>query len=112
MVKDGSEYFGPYTSFKTVHTILDLIKELYPLRTCNYDLSESNINSGKFKVCLEYHIGNCKGPCEGLEPLEDYQRQIDAIREILKGNFKESMKDFKRLMTQYAQNLRFEEAQK
>ncbi|SNR53853.1 excinuclease ABC subunit UvrC [Flavobacterium sp. ov086] len=112
MVKDGSEYFGPYTSFKTVHTILDLIKELYPLRTCNFDLSKSNIESGKFKVCLEYHIGNCKGPCEGLESLEDYQRQVDAIREILKGNFKESMKDFKRLMTQYAQDLRFEEAQK
>ncbi|MCD0475027.1 excinuclease ABC subunit UvrC [Flavobacterium sp. EDS] len=112
MVKDGSEYFGPYTSFKTVHTILDLIKELYPLRTCNYDLSQSNINSGKFKVCLEFHIGNCKGPCEGLETLEDYQKQVDAIREILKGNFKESMKDFKRLMTQLAQDLRFEEAQK
>lgn len=112
MVKDGSEYFGPYTSFKTVHTILELIKELYPLRTCNYDLSKSNIDSGKFKVCLEYHIGNCKGPCEGFEPLEEYQRQVDAIREILKGNFKESMKDFKRLMNQYAQDLRFEEAQK
>ncbi|MBS7232773.1 excinuclease ABC subunit UvrC [Flavobacterium psychroterrae] len=112
MVKDGSEYFGPYTSFKTVHTILELIKELYPLRTCNYDLSKSNIDSGKFKVCLEYHIGNCKGPCEGIVPLEEYQRQVDAIREILKGNFKESMKDFKRLMNQYAQDLRFEEAQK
>ncbi|MEN2401396.1 excinuclease ABC subunit UvrC [Flavobacterium sp. MC2016-06] len=112
MVKDGSEYFGPYTSFKTVHTILDLIKELYPLRTCNYDLSKSNIDSGKFKVCLEYHIGNCKGPCEGLESLEDYQRQVNAIREILKGNFKDSMKDFKRLMIEYAQDLRFEEAQK
>jgi excinuclease ABC subunit C len=112
MVKDGSEYFGPYTNFKMVYTILDLIKELYPLRTCNYDLSESNIKSGKFKVCLEYHIGNCKGPCEGIESLEDYQRQVDAIREILKGNFKESMKDFKRLMNQYAQDLRFEEAQK
>ncbi|TEB40546.1 excinuclease ABC subunit C, partial [Flavobacterium circumlabens] len=90
----------------------DLIKELYPLRTCNYDLSQSNINSGKFKVCLEYHIGNCKGPCEGLESLEDYQKQVDAIREILKGNFKESMKDFKRLMNKYAQDLHFEEAQK
>lgn len=112
MVKDGSEYFGPYTSFKTVHTILDLIKELYPLRTCNYDLSQSNINSGKLKVCLEYHIGNCKGPCEGLESLEEYQKQVDAIREILKGNFKESMKDFKRLMNKYAQDLHFEEAQK
>jgi excinuclease ABC subunit C len=112
MVKDGSEYFGPYTSFKTVHTILDLIKELYPLRTCNYDLSKSNIDSGKFKVCLEYHIGNCKGGCEGYETLENYQKQIDAIREILKGNFKESMKDFKRLMTDLAQKMHFEEAQK
>jgi len=112
MVKDGSEYFGPYTSFKTVHTILDLIKELYPLRTCNYDLSESNIENGKFKVCLEYHIGNCKGPCEGLETLEHYQKQVDAIREILKGNFKESMKDFKRLMMSLAQDMHFEEAQK
>ena len=112
MVKDGSEYFGPYTSFKTVHTILDLIKELYPLRTCNYDLSANNIETGKFKVCLEYHIGNCKGPCEGYESIAEYQKQVDAIREILKGNFKESMKDFKRLMVELAQEMRFEEAQK
>ncbi|NDP26137.1 MAG: excinuclease ABC subunit UvrC [Flavobacterium sp.] len=112
LIKDGSEYYGPYTSFKTVYTILDLIKELYPLRTCNYDLSKSNIESGKFKVCLEYHIGNCKGPCEGFESLENYQKQIDAIREILKGNFKESMKDFKKLMTDLASKMRFEEAQK
>jgi excinuclease ABC subunit C len=112
MVKDGSEYFGPYTSFKTVNTILDLIKELYPLRTCNFDLSANNIESGKFKVCLEYHIGNCKGPCEGYETVAEYQKQVDAIREILKGNFKESMKDFKRLMVELAQEMRFEEAQK
>jgi len=112
MVKDGSEYFGPYTSFKTVSTILELIKELYPLRTCNYDLSKSNIDSHKFKVCLEYHIGNCKGPCEGFESLENYQKQVDAIREILKGNFKESRKDFKKLMLQLASEMHFEEAQK
>ncbi len=112
MVKDGSEYFGPYTSFKTVNTILELIKELYPLRTCNFDLSESNINGGKFKVCLEYHIGNCKGPCEGYESLEEYQKQVNAIREILKGNFKESLKDFKKLMMQLANDMHFEEAQK
>lgn len=112
MVKDGSEYFGPYTSFKTVHTLLDLIKELYPLRTCNYDLTRENINSGKYKVCLEYHIGNCKGPCEGHQALEDYQRNIDAIREILKGNFKESLKDFKTLMKNLAVEMKFEEAQK
>ncbi len=112
MIKDGSEYFGPYTSFKTVSVILDLIKELYPLRTCNFDLTQKNIESYKFKVCLEYHIGNCKGPCEGHESLENYQIQINAIREILKGNFKESMKDFKRVMTDLANNMHFEEAQK
>ena len=112
MVKDGSEYFGPYTSFKTVNTILELIKELYPLRTCNYDLSKNNIETHKFKVCLEYHIGNCKGPCEGFESLENYQKQVDAIREILKGNFKESMKDFKKVMNDLASEMHFEEAQK
>lgn len=112
MVKDGSEYFGPYTSFKTVNTLLELIKELYPLRTCNYDLSKSNIDSGKFKVCLEYHIGNCKGPCEGYESLENYQKHVNAIREILKGNFKESLKDFKKHMTTLAMEMKFEEAQK
>lgn len=112
MVKDGSEYFGPYTSFKTVHTLLDLIKELYQLRTCNYDLSRENINSGKYKVCLEYHIGNCKGPCEGHQSLENYQNNIDAIREILKGNFKESLKDFRTLMKNLASEMKFEEAQK
>ncbi len=112
MVKDGSEYFGPYTSFKTVNTILDLIKELYPLRTCNFDLNEKNIENHKFKVCLEYHIGNCKGPCEGYELLEQYQKQIQAIREILKGNFKESLKEFRLLMLQHAEAMHFEEAQK
>lgn len=112
MVKDGSEYFGPYTNFKVVNTILDLIKELYPLRTCNYDLSKSNIEKGKYKVCLEYHIGNCKGPCEGLETLENYQSHVDAIREILKGNFKESIRDFKLKMNDFASNMQFEEAQK
>jgi len=112
MVKDGSEYFGPYTSFKTVHTLLDLIKELYQLRTCNYDLSRENINSGKYKVCLEYHIGNCKGPCEGHQSLEEYQKNVDAIREILKGNFKESLRDFKTLMKNLASEMKFEEAQK
>ena len=112
MVKDGSEYFGPYTSFKTVNTILELIKELYPLRTCNYDLSKNNIEAHKFKVCLEYHIGNCKGPCEGFELLENYQKQVDAIREILKGNFKESQREFKKLMNDLASEMHFEEAQK
>lgn len=112
VIKDGSEYFGPYTNFRTVHTLLDLIKELYPLRTCNYDLTPTNVRSGKYKVCLEYHLGNCKGPCEGHESLEVYQHHVDAIREILKGNFKESLKDFKKLMQELAIDMRFEEAQR
>lgn len=112
MIKDGSEYFGPYTNFKTVNTILGLIKELYTLRTCNYDLSESTIKSSKYKVCLEYHIGNCKGPCEGFEKLENYQKQVDAIREILKGNFKDSLRDFKKMMQDLASEMKFEAAQK
>ena len=116
MIKDGSEYFGPYTNFKTVNTILDLIKELYPLRTCNYDLAPPNLPkgeaSGKYKVCLEYHIGNCKGPCEGLETLENYQKQVDAIREILKGNFKDTLRDFKKMMQDLATEMKFEAAQK
>ncbi|MEN9928849.1 MAG: hypothetical protein RLZZ231_770 [Bacteroidota bacterium] len=112
MIKDGSEYFGPYTNFKTVNTILEMINSLYPLRTCNYDLSEKNIDSGKFKVCLEFHIGNCKGGCEGYELADNYQNQVNAIREILKGNFKESLKEFKLKMQQLASEMHFEEAQK
>jgi excinuclease ABC subunit C len=112
MIKDGSEYFGPYTNFKIVNTLLELIKTLYPLRTCAYDLSENNIQNYKYKVCLEYHIGNCKGPCEGLESLENYQIQVEAIRQILKGNFKDSLRDFKLQMQINAENLEFEVAQK
>ena len=87
VIKDGSEYFGPYTSMKTVKTLLGLIKGLYQLRTCNYDLSQAKIESGKYKVCLEYHLGNCKGACEGYETEEEYHCDIIAIRQILKGNF-------------------------
>ena len=112
MTKDGSEYYGPYTNFKIVNTILEMIKELYPLRTCNYDLSQANIKSGKYKVCLEYHIGNCKGPCEGLESLEHYQKQVEAIRQILKGNFKDSLREFKIQMKELAEDMQFEAAQK
>ncbi|MBA5792212.1 excinuclease ABC subunit UvrC [Flavobacterium sp. xlx-214] len=111
MIKDGSEYFGPYTSGRTLHTLLDLIKELYPLRNCNYDLSPQNINNQKYKVCLEYHIGNCLGPCEAHESEEDYLRKIQNIRQLLKGNFKENVKDFKQLMLHYAEEMMFEEAQ-
>ncbi|RMA65852.1 excinuclease ABC subunit UvrC [Ulvibacter antarcticus] len=112
MIRDGSEYFGPYTSMRTVHILLDLIKGLYPLRTCNYDLSEEKIRTGKYKVCLEYHLGNCLGPCEGHQSEKSYNESIEAIRNILKGNFKESLVDFKKQMTQYASNMEFEEAQR
>ncbi|MCL6293718.1 excinuclease ABC subunit UvrC [Jejuia spongiicola] len=110
--KDGGEYFGPYTSVKTVHTLLDLIKGLYNLRTCNYHLSEEKIQAGKYKVCLEYHLGNCKGACEGLETEAEYNENIKAIREILKGNFKDSLAQFKTQMRGFADAMQFEDAQK
>ncbi len=112
IIKDGSEYFGPYTNFKTVNTLLDLIKGLYPLRTCNYDLSEEKIQKGKYKVCLEYHLGNCLGPCEGLQSEEDYQKNIEAIRQIIKGNFKDSLGRFKKQMKEHAEKMEFEQAQR
>ncbi|MFT4697695.1 MAG: excinuclease ABC subunit C, partial [Flavobacteriaceae bacterium] len=112
MIKDGSEYFGPYTSMKTVHTLLELINGLYPLRNCKYDLSDKNIKTGKYKVCLEYHLGNCLGPCEDYYSEGKYNNTIDAIRNILKGNFKESLHSFKTQMNELAVNLHFEEAQK
>ncbi len=112
LIKDGSSYFGPYTSVRTVQTLLDLIRGLYPLRTCNYDLSQEKIASGKYKVCLEYHLGNCKGPCEGHQLENEYDNDIKAIREILKGNFKDSLKQFKVQMKTYAGAMHFEDAQK
>ena len=112
LIKDGSEYFGPYTSVKTVYTLLDLIKGLFPLRTCNYDLAEEKIQSKKYKVCLEYHIGNCKGACDGLETQEEYDENIKAIRKILKGDFKDSLLQFKNQMKQLAKDMHFEDAQK
>ncbi|PIB27238.1 excinuclease ABC subunit C [Maribacter sp. 4U21] len=111
LIKDGSEYFGPYTSMKTVRTLLDLIKSVYPLRTCKYDLSREKIEAGKYKVCLEYHLGNCKGPCEDLQTEEEYNRQIADIREIVKGNFKSSLQYFKGQMKTLAADMHFEEAQ-
>jgi excinuclease ABC subunit C len=112
MIKDGSEYFGPYTSMKTVHTLLGLINGLYPLRNCNYDLSDKNIKSDKYKVCLEYHLGNCLGACEGKQTEESYNESIVAIRNILKGNFKESLSVFKNQMKNFSEILHFEDAQK
>ncbi len=112
MIKDGSEYFGPYTSVKTVHTLLDLIKGLYPLRTCNYDLSQDKIDNGKYKVCLEYHLGNCKGPCEGLQEEKEYNDNLNAIRQIIKGNFKDSLAGFRNQMVSHAEKMEFEDAQR
>jgi excinuclease ABC subunit C len=112
VIKDGSEYFGPYTSIRMVRVLLDLIKELYPLRTCTYDLSPQNVNEGKYKVCLEYHLKNCKGPCEGLETAQNYNNSIVEIRNIIKGNFKDSLEKFQEMMSDFAEKMEFEEAQK
>ena len=110
--KDGSEYFGPYTSVRAVRALLSLIKELYPLRTCAYNLNEQNIESKKYKICLEYHIKNCKGACEGLQEEKDYLEDIQEVRNIIKGNFKTSLHKFNKLMYSFADTSEFEEAQK
>jgi excinuclease ABC subunit C len=108
--RDGSTYFGPYTSLYRVKIILELIKKLFPLRNCNYFLSEENIEKGKFKVCLEYHIKNCQGPCEGMESVENYNKKIEQIKNILKGNFKQVKDYIKEEMEWHATNLHFEQA--
>ncbi|MHB1147955.1 MAG: excinuclease ABC subunit UvrC, partial [Lutibacter sp.] len=112
VIKDGSEYYGPYPSVKMAKALLDLIKELYQLRSCSYDLSEKNIETKKYSVCLDFHIGNCKGPCEDLQTEENYNTDINAIRNIVKGNFKESIQQFYDLMIYYSNEMEFEEAQK
>ena len=111
IVKDGSEYFGPYASVKMMNTILDLIRQLYQLRNCNYNLSEENIKSEKFKVCLEHHIGNCKAPCVALQTEEDYNNSITEIKNIIRGNINSVTKHLKPLMKEYSVNLEFEKAQ-
>ena len=111
IIRDGSEYFGPYTSMKTVRTLLELIKGVYPLRTCNYDLHTAKIAAEKYKLCLEYHLGNCLGPCVGNIPLAVYDENIQAIRSIIKGNFKASLQQFKSQMEGHAAQLEFEQAQ-
>ena len=110
--KDGSEYYGPYTSVKTVRALLSLIKELYPLRSCAYNLSPENIQNERYKVCLEYHIKNCKGACEGLQSEEDYDQDIKEIRNIIKGHFRSSLKRFEQLMLDFSERAEYEEAQK
>jgi excinuclease ABC subunit C len=110
VVKDGSEYFGPYASVKMMYTLLDLIRDVYPLRTCKLNLSKQEIEGKKHKVCLEYHIGNCHGPCEGKQSPEEYQVYIDDIKSILKGNIGSVIADLKKLMNGYADDLKYEEA--
>jgi len=109
--RDGSTYFGPYTSKHRITIILDLIKSLFPLRTCNLPLSASNIEKGKFKVCLEYHIKNCMGPCVGKEDQGDYDEKIAQIKNMLRGNFGAVKQHFKTVMQKHAENLEFEKAQ-
>lgn len=111
LVKDGSEYFGPYTSMKTVRTLLELIRSLYPLRSCNYLLSKENVAEGRYKVCLEYHLNNCLGPCEGLQTEEDYMKNIEAVRHIIRGDFRGMLQDFRNQMKKHAENMEFEAAQ-
>ena len=112
VIKDGSEYYGPYTNVRTVKVLLDLIRELYSLRTCKYDLSREKIAEKKYKVCLEYHLGNCSGPCEDFQNEDSYNDTIKAIRNIVKGNFKESLNKFHEIMKAFADKMEFEEAQK
>ncbi len=111
VIKDGSEYFGPYASVRMTNALLSLIRELYQLRTCKFDLSQYNIESGKFKLCLDYHIGKCKGPCDGLQTESNYMEDISSIRQIIRGDFAEAIKHFNNLMMTYAENMEFEEAQ-
>lgn len=111
VIKDGSYYFGPYTSGLMVKTLIDLIRQLYKLRTCNLNLSESNINAGKFKVCLEYHIGNCKGPCVGNQIRADYDEAMFEIREILKGHLSSVIDHLKKLMADFSKSMEYEKAQ-
>ena len=108
---DGSEYYGPYASVGVMRVILDLIRKLFTIRSCNYDLSQKNIDAGKFRVCLDYHINLCKGPCEGLQSEQDYNANIQNIREILKGNTNKVFKELKSLMEEASKNFEFEKAE-
>ncbi len=111
-IRDGSEYFGPYASVKVMRTVLDLIKQLYPIRTCKLNLQQQSIEEGRFKVCLEYHIGNCLGPCEGHQDEEAYNQSIEEARQLIKGNLNAVKRRLQELMLEQAQNLEFELAQK
>lgn len=109
-IKDGSQYFGPYTSVAKVRELLEFIKQFIPLRTCKLNLSKNNIAKKKFKVCLEYHLGNCKGPCEGLQSVEDYMAGIERLKYLLKGNLSPIMQEFRRLVKMHVEQMEFEKA--
>jgi len=110
IIKDGSEYLGPYTSVRRVKTILDVLKTIFPLRSCNLNLSDANIKAGKFKVCLEHHLGNCFGPCEDLQTEENYNESIKQIKQILKGHITKVIVYLKQTMSDYAANFEYEKA--
>lgn len=110
-IKDGSEYYGPYAKVRPARILLDTIKSLYKIRTCNLNLAPAKIDEGKYKVCLEYHIKNCNGPCEDLESKEDYDEKVEAIRGIIKGDFRFAKKYMEERMYRFASNLEFEKAQ-
>lgn len=110
-IKDGSEYYGPYAKVRPARILLDTIKSLYKIRTCNLNLAPEKIAEGKYRVCLEYHIKNCNGPCEALESKEDYDEKVEAIRGIIKGDFRFAKKYLEERMYRFASNLEFEKAQ-
>ncbi|HNW54976.1 MAG TPA: excinuclease ABC subunit UvrC, partial [Bacteroidales bacterium] len=110
-MNDGSDYFGPYASVKMMNTLLDLIRQLYQVRSCSLNLGSANIQAGKYKVCLEYHINNCLGPCEGLQTEEDYQQSLTEIRNILRGNISSARQHLAGMMRTYAETYQFEKAQ-
>ena len=111
VIKDGSEYYGPYAKVKQAKTLIEVIKNIYKLRTCSLNLAPEKIKEGKYKVCLEYHIKNCAGPCEGLESEEEYAQKLNAIRGIIKGEFKAAREYLEAEMYNYAAKLEFENAQ-
>lgn len=111
IIRDGSEYLGPFTTVNSVRELLQMVKQNIPLRTCNLNLSPANIAKGKFKVCLEYHLGNCKGPCEGLQTEDDYRENLQQVRHIMKGNTSEVIAWLKKEMLQFAAEMKFEKAE-
>jgi excinuclease ABC subunit C len=111
LIKDGSEYFGPYTNPKLINTVLSFIRQIYPLRTCKFNLSQDNIKAKKFKECLEFHIGNCLAPCVGKQKASDYEKDITQIRQILKGNIRTVVQHFKDEMLNFSEKMEYEKAQ-